>query len=80
MGALCQLRPAITSRQNTAASATEKARSTAIITKGSATNAIATLPAIHSDNRPASGQPLIGDRPDQLGTAVRMNPAMTAAK
>ena len=42
--------------------------------------ATAARPISHSANRPPSGQPTIGNRPVQFGTAVSRNPAMTAAR
>ncbi len=40
----------------------------------------ASRPATHRPNRPASGQPTIGSRPVQFGTAVSRNPAITALR
>jgi hypothetical protein len=68
------------SRPTTAASTKRNDRSTIAVSQGPrwADTIVATRPATHSENRPASGQPTTGRRPVQLGTAVRRNPAMTA--
>ena len=79
---LRQLRPAMISRAIIAAKTTPKARSSiATAAAGSpADSATATPPAIQSAHSPASGQPTIGNRPVQLGTAVIRNPAATAIR
>ena len=79
---LRQLRPATISRAIIAVKTAPKARSrTATITAGNAAEtATITRPASHSATSPASGQPTIGSRPVQFGTAVIRKPATTAVR